>query len=58
MLTLKPGAYATDTVTIILEPNKGIEYKYQIKKGDTMIVLDLTDKLADDKVEFCEPIKL
>ena len=37
VLTIKPGTYATDTVTIIVEPSKGLEYKYKMSKGDGML---------------------
>lgn len=37
VLTLKPSTYLEDNTEMILEPGKGVEYKYKIEKGDSML---------------------
>lgn len=37
VLTMKQGKYLEDKAEIILEPGKGVEYKYKMDKGDSML---------------------
>lgn len=37
VLTPKPSIYLTDKTEMLLEPGKGLEYKYQMNKGDSML---------------------